>query len=125
MLVRVPGKDTDSVVGALVKQVKNLPAGLMSSLTWDRGTELADHKRFTVATDVTVYFCDPQSPWQRGSNENTNGLLRQYFPKGANLSGYSQQDLNAVALQLNTRPRKTLGFTTPAAKLAATVALTG
>ena len=84
----------------------------------------ADHKRFTVATDVTVYFCDPQSPWQRGSNENTNGLLRQYFPKGADLSGYSQEDLNAVALQLNTRPRKTLGFITPAAKLATIVAST-
>jgi len=85
--------------------VKHLPVGLMSTLTWDRGTELADHKRFTVATDVTVYFCDPQSPWQRGSNENTNGLLRQYFPKGADLSGYSQRDLNAVALQLNS-PKK-------------------
>ena len=121
MLVQVRGKDTDSVVNALVRQVKHLPAGLMSSLTWDRGTELADHKRFTVATDVTVYFCDPQSPWQRGSNENTNGLLRQYFPKGADLSGYSQEGLNAVALQLNTRPRKTLGFITPAAKLAATL----
>jgi IS30 family transposase len=124
MLVQVRGKDTDSVVNALVRQVKHLPAGLMSSLTWDRGTELADHKRFTVATDVTVYFCDPQSPWQRGSNENTNGLLRQYFPKGADLSGYSQEDLNAVALQLNTRPRKTLGFITPAAKLATIVAST-
>ena len=122
VLVQVPGKDTDSVVSALVKQVKHLPTGLMSSLTWDRGTELADHKRFTVATDVTVYFCDPQSPWQRGSNENTNGLLRQYFPKGSDLSGYSQDDLNAVALQLNTRPRKTLGFITPAVKLAETVA---
>ena len=124
MLVKVPGKDTDSVVGALVRQVKHLPAGLMSSLTWDRGTELADHKRFSVATEVSVYFCDPQSPWQRGSNENTNGLLRQYFPKGTDLSGYSQKDLDAVARQLNTRPRKTLGFTTPAAKLAQTVALT-
>lgn len=123
MLVQVPGKDTASVVGALVRQVKNLPAGLMSSLTWDRGTELADHKRFSVATNVSVYFCDPQSPWQRGSNENTNGLLRQYFPKGSDLSGYSQDDLDAVALQLNTRPRKTLGFMTPAVKLAQTVAL--
>ena len=122
MLVQVPGKDTASVVGALVRQVKNLPAGLMSSLTWDRGTELADHKRFSVATDVSVYFCDPQSPWQRGSNENTNGLLRQYFPRYTDLSGYSQDDLDAVALQLNTRPRKTLGFITPAAKLAETVA---
>jgi IS30 family transposase len=124
MLVKVPGKDTNSVVSALVRQVKHLPAGLMSSLTWDRGTELADHKRFSVATDVSVYFCDPQSPWQRGSNENTNGLLRQYFPKGTDLSGHSQQDLDAVARQLNTRPRKTLGFTTPAAKLAQTVAST-
>lgn len=122
MLVQVQGKDTDSVVSALVRKVKHLPAGLMSSLTWDRGSELADHKRFTVATDVNVYFCDPQSPWQRGSNENTNGLLRQYFPKGADLSGYSQDQLDAVALQLNNRPRKTLGFITPAVKLAATVA---
>jgi len=124
LLVHVEGKDSDSVVSALVRQVKHLPAGLMSSLTWDRGTELANHKQFTVATDVTVYFCDPQSPWQRGSNENTNGLLRQYFPKGSDLSVYSQDDLDAVALQLNTRPRKTLGFMTPAAKLAEGVALT-
>lgn len=125
VLVRVAGKDTHSVVNALVRQAKHLPSGLISSLTWDRGTELADHKRFTVATNVSVYFCDPRSPWQRGSNENTNGLLRQYFPKGADLSGYSQADLNAVARQLNTRPRKTLGFMTPAAKLAKTVASTG
>ena len=111
-------------MNALVRQVKSLPAGLMSTLTWDRGTELADHKRFTVATDVEVYFCDPQSPWQRGSNENTNGLLRQYFPKGADLAGYRQKHLDAVALQLNTRPRKTLGFKTPAAKLAEIVAQT-
>lgn len=124
MLVKVPGKDTDSVVSALVRQVKQLPAGLMSSLTWDRGTEFADHKRFSVATDVAVYFCDPQSPWQRGSNENTNGLLRQYFPKGVDLSGYSQRSLDAVARQMNTRPRKTLGFICPAAKLAQTVAST-
>jgi IS30 family transposase len=104
--------------------VKQLPVGLMSSLTWDRGTELANHKRFTVATDVAVYFCDPQSPWQRGSNENTNGLLRQYFPKGSDLSVYSQADLDAVALQLNTWPRKTLRFMTPGDKLARAVALT-
>ena len=97
----------------------------MASLTWDRGMELAHHRRFTIATDVNVYFCDPQSPWQRGSNENTNGLLRQYFPKGADLSGYSQDDLDAVALQLNTRPRKTLGFQTPADMLERAVALTG
>lgn len=124
MLVKVPGKDTDSVVGALVRQVKNLPIGLISSLTWDRGTELAAHKRFSIATDVSVYFCDPQSPWQRGSNENTNGLLRQYFPNGTDLSGYSQKDLDAVAGQLNARPRKPLGFTTPAAMLARAVAST-
>lgn len=125
MLVCVPGKDTTSVVAALTRQVCRLPEGLMSSLTWDRGTELADHKRFTVATDVVVYFADPKSPWQRGSNENTNGLLRQYFPKGTSLSGYTQFELDAVALKLNTRPRKTLGYLTPADKLAAAVALTG
>lgn len=123
LLVQVKGKDTDNVVTALVRQVKQLPKGLMSSLTWDRGTELAGHRRFTVATDVKVYFCDPRSPWQRGSNENTNGLLRQYFPKGSDLSVYSQADLNAVAFKLNTRPRKTLGFITPGTKLAQGVAL--
>lgn len=125
MLVHVAGKDTASVVNALVRQVQQLPSGLMASLTWDRGMELAHHRRFTIATDVNVYFCDPQSPWQRGSNENTNGLLRQYFPKGTDLSGYSQEDLDAVALQLNTRPRKTLGFQTPADMLERAVALTG
>lgn len=125
MLVHVEGKDTTSVVNALVRQVQQLPSGMMASLTWDRGMELAQHRRFTVATDIAVYFCDPQSPWQRGSNENTNGLLRQYFPKGADLSGYSQDDLDAVALQLNTRPRKTLGFRTPADMLEQAVALTG
>lgn len=125
MLVRVKGKDTRSVVGALIRQVKRLPVGMMSTLTWDRGMELARHKAFTVATDVKVYFCDPRSPWQRGSNENTNGLLRQYYPKGTDLSPFSQKQLDAVALKLNTRPRKTLGFATPGAKLAAGVALTG
>ena len=124
MLVHVAGKDSDSVVRALTRQVQPLPQGLMSSLTWDRGMELAEHKRFTIATDALVYFCDPRSPWQRGSNENTNGLLRQYFPKGADLSGYSQADLDAVALKLNTRPRKTLGFRTPGATLAIAVAPT-
>jgi IS30 family transposase len=124
MLVKVNGKDTASVVTALTKQVRKLPAQLRRSLTWDRGMELAEHKRFTVATDVEVYFCDPQSPWQRGTNENTNGLLRQYFPKGTDLSHYSQVDLNKIALRLNQRPRKTLGFHTPAAKLEASVALT-
>ena len=125
MLVRLEGKDSQTVVDALVQKVRELPRGLMASLTWDRGLELAYHKKFTVATDVTVYFCDPQSPWQRGSNENTNGLLRQYFPKGTDLSTYNQDALDQVALNLNTRPRKTLGFLTPAVKLNSIVALTG
>jgi len=124
-LVKVPNKDTQSVVTALLREVRHLPHGLLASLTWDRGHELAQHARFTMATDVAVYFCDPRSPWQRGSNENTNGLLRQYFPKGTNLAQYSQADLNAVALRLNTRPRKTLGFRTPAQVLDAYVASTG
>jgi IS30 family transposase len=119
MLIKVPGKDTSSVVSALTKHVCKLPLELRRSLTWDRGHEMADHKKFTIATDVKVYFCDPQSPWQRGSNENTNGLLRQYFPKKTPLSGYSQADLDRVALSLNTRPRKTLGFKTPAQRLEA------
>jgi IS30 family transposase len=113
VLVQVDGKDTVSVVNALIREVQQLPAGLMASLTWDRGSELAQHKRFTLATDVTMYFCDPRSPWQRGTNENTNRLLRQYFPKGSDLSQYTQQQLDEIALKLNTRPRKTLGFMTP------------
>jgi IS30 family transposase len=124
LLVRLLGKDTTSVVRALSRTARALPQGLMSSLTWDRGTELAAHKAFTVATDVRVYFCDPQSPWQRGSNENTNGLLRQYFPEGTNLSVYTQADLNTVALRLNMRPRKILNYNTPADRLATTVAST-
>jgi IS30 family transposase len=104
-------------VTALVKQVVTLPAELRRTLTWDRGTEMAQHKRFSVATNVKVYFCDPQSPWQRGTNENTNRLLRQYFPRKTDLGGYSQQDLNKISLQLNQRPRKTLGFRTPAEAL--------
>jgi IS30 family transposase len=124
ILVRLPNKETATVVGALAKRVQRLPQGLMKSLTWDRGTELADHRAFTVATTVAVYFCDPQSPWQRGSNENTNGLLRQYLPKGADFSTLSQAQLDAIALRLNTRPRMTLGFQTPAAKLAEIVAST-
>lgn len=124
MLVRVPGKDTVSVVDALTEHVRALPHEMVKSLTWDRGTELAEHRRFTVTTDVEVYFCDPRSPWQRGSNENTNGLLRQYFPKGTDLSGFTQQDLDVVAFRLNTRPRKTLGYKTPVDKLVATVAAT-
>ena len=123
--VRLANKETHTVVAALTTAVRALPAGFMASLTWDRGMELAAHHRFTVTTNVQVYFCDPQSPWQRGTNENTNGLLRQYFPKGTDLSSYTQADLDAVALQLNTRPRKTLGYATPADRLAATVASTG
>lgn len=117
MLVKVPGKDTEGVVAAVSKHVRKLPAQLRRSLTWDRGHEMTEHKTFTLATDMQVYFCDPQSPWQRGSNENTNGLLRQYFPKKTPLAGYSQSDLDKVALSLNTRPRKTLGFDTPAERL--------
>ena len=114
LLVKVENKSTDAVVPALIKQVKKLPGHLMKSLTWDRGLELADHRKFTIATDVDVYFCDPQSPWQRGSNENTNRLLRQYFPKGTNIAIHSQAKLNHVARQMNERSRKTLGFETPA-----------
>lgn len=124
MLVHVGGKDTTSVVQGLTRQVRTLPRKLMTTLTWHRGTELAAHKRFTVATDVQVYFCDPHSPWQHGSNENTNGLLRQYFPEGTDLSTYSQADLNRIAKRLNHRPRKTLGYKTPADMLAAIVAST-
>ena len=119
MLVKLKGKDTTSVVDALTAHVQQLPKELMRTLTWDRGSELAQHKRFTVATNVQVYFCDPRSPWQRGSNENTNGLLRQYFPKGSNLSSYSQEQLNEVASKLNGRPRKTLGYDCPADTLTA------
>ena len=124
MLVKVPGKDTATVVAALSQHVRQLPASLRRSLTWDRGLEMAQHKSFTMATDVQVYFCDPQSPWQRGSNENTNGLLRQYQPKTADLSSFSQSELDEIALRLNTRPRQTLGFRTPADKLQASVAST-
>jgi IS30 family transposase len=125
MLVKVAGKDTETVIDALIKNARKLPDQLYQSLTWDRGKEMADHKRFTLATDIKVYFCDPQNPWQRGSNENTNGLLRQYFPKGADLSGYSQAKLNAVARRLNERPRKTLNFETPAERFHQTVASIG
>ena len=118
MLIKVPGKDTAVVVAALSKHVRKLPATLRRSLTWDRGLEMAQHKDFTVATDVQVYFCDPQSPWQRGTNENTNLLLRQYFPRGTDLSPISQAQLDQVSLRLNQRPRKTLGFETPASKAA-------
>ncbi len=124
MLVKVDNKETQTVVSALIKQSKKLPSELYKSLTWDRGKELAAHRQFTLATDIDVYFCDPQSPWQRGSNENTNGLLRQYFPKGTDLSQHSQAELNKVARQLNERPRKTLQFETPAERFSACVALT-
>ena len=125
MLAKVNGKDTETVINALIKQAHKLPKELYKSLTWDRGSEMADHRRFTLATDIDVYFCDPQSPWQRGSNENTNRLLRQYFPKGTDLSEHSQARLNAVARQLNERPRKTLDYETPVERFNACVASTG
>jgi IS30 family transposase len=125
MLVKIDGKDTETVINALIRHAGKLPDELYKSLTWDRGKEMADHKRFTVATDIKVYFCDPHNPWQRGSNENTNGLLRQYFPKGIDLSVYSQAKLNAVARRLNERPRKTLNFDTPAERFQQIVASTG
>ena len=118
LLVKVPGKGSAQVVDALAAQVRTLPRQLWASLTWDRGVELAEHRRFSIATHVAVSFCDLRSPWQRGTNENTNGLLRQYFPKSTDLSVYSQADLDAVAARLNARPRKTLGYQTPAAMLA-------
>ena len=124
MLVKVASNDTATVVNALIKNARKLPQELYKSLTWDRGHEMAGHKRFTLATDIQVYFCDPRSPWQRGSNENTNGLLRQYLPKGIDISSYSQAKLNAVARQLNERPRKTLGYQTPAEMFSQSVALT-
>lgn len=124
-LVRVTGKDTATVITALIRQVRRLPQGLMRSLTWDRGTEMSQHARFSVATNVAVYFCDPHSPWQRGSNENTNGLLRQYFPHGTSLGHFTQRQLDAVARELNMRPRQTLGFHTPAEHLAKAVATIG
>jgi IS30 family transposase len=125
MLAKVPNRETQTVVSALIKQARKLPDELYKSLTWDRGHELADHTRFTLATDIDVYFCDPQSPWQRGSNENTNRLLRQYFPKGTDLSPHSQAELNRVARQLNERPRKTLDFRSPAQRFSQCVASTG
>ena len=123
MLVRLSGKDT--VVAALGEQIRRLPKTMMDTLTWDRGPEMAAHRKFTVATDVAVYFCDPKSPWQRGTSENTNRLLRQYLPRKTDLSVYDQADLDLIALKLNTRPRKTLAYSTPAATLAEAVALTG
>ena len=125
MLVKTAGKDIETVVNALIRRARKLPQELYKSLTWDRGKEMADRKRFTLATDIKVFFCDPQNPWQRGTNENTNGLLRQYLPKGIDLSGYSQAKLNAIARRLNERPRKTLDFETPAQRFHQTVASTG
>jgi IS30 family transposase len=124
MLAKIKDKNTSSVISALIKQSKKLPKELYKSLTWDRGTEMAGHQKFTIATNIEVYFCDPASPWQRGSNENTNRLLRQYFPKGTDLSVHSQSKLSAVARQLNERPRQTLEFETPAERFNACVAST-
>jgi len=125
MLVKVVSKDSETLTNALIKNARKLPQELYKSLTWDRGTEMADHKQFTLATDIKVYFCDPYNPWQRGTNENTNGLLRQYFPKGTDISAYSQAHLNAVARRLNTRPRKTLNYETPAERFNQSVASIG
>lgn len=124
ILVKLKGKDTVSVVGALRKKIKKLPTFLRNSLTWDRGMELALHKQLTLDTNIQIYFCDPQSPWQRGTNENTNGLLRQYFPRKTDLSGFTQKDLDKVAIELNGRPRKTLNFESPLDKFTSLVALT-
>ena len=125
MLAKLGGKDSRTVVDALIERVKELPSNLMQTLTWDRGTEMAQHARFSVATDVQVYFCDPRSPWQRGTNENTNGLLRYYLKRTDDLSVYTQEQLDEIARKLNTRPRETLGFRKPIEKLAVSVALTG
>ena len=125
LLAKLENKRTETVVNALIKQARKLPSELYKSLTWDRGTEMTGHQRFTLATDIQGYFCDPQSPWQRGSNENTNRLLRDYLPKGTDLSVHSQKELNWIARELNERPRKTLGYETPAARFNACVALTG
>jgi IS30 family transposase len=124
MLIKVDSKDTETVINALINHAHQLPQELYKSLTWDRGKEMADHRRFSLATDIKVYFCDPHNPWQRGSNENTNGLQRQYLPKGTDLSMYSQAKLNAIARRLNERPRKTLAYETPADRFNACVAST-
>lgn len=125
MLLKVAREDSQTVINALIKHARKLPKNLYKTLTWDRAKEMADHKRFTLATDIQVYFCDPQNPWQRGTNENTNGLLRQYFPKGTDLSIYSQAKLNAVARRLNECPRKTLNYETPAERYRQSVASIG
>ena len=125
LLAKIDRKDTDTVVTALIKQAKKLPEEMYKSLTWDRGKEMAGHERFTLETNIQVYFCDPKSPWQRGSNENTNRLLREYLPKYTDLSLYSQSELNWIARELNERPRKTLDYETPAARFNTCVASTG
>jgi IS30 family transposase len=125
MLIRLPDRNAPTVARLLARRIQQLPASLKQSLTWDRGKEMAQHKAFTIATDMEVFFCDPSSPWQRGSNENTNGLLRQYFPKGQDVSHYTQRQLDAIALKLNTRPRQTLNWKTPAEAFTAAVAATG
>ena len=125
MLAKLKNKNSETVIDALIKVSRKLPRDLSKSLTWDRGSEMANHKRFTLATDIQVYFCDPQNPWQRGTNENTNGLLRQYFPKGLDVSTFSQAKLNAIARQLNERPRKTLNYETPIERYRQTVASIG
>ena len=124
VLVKLKDKKSDTVINALIKQAKKLPSHLYKTLTWDRGSEITNHQKFTMATDIQVYLCDPQSPWQRGTNENTNRLLRDYLPKGSDLSIHSQAELNKIAKELNTRPRKTLGYKTPAAKFSECVAST-
>ena len=125
MLVKVASKHSETVIDALIKNARKMPHQLYKSLTWDRGHEMAEHKRFTSATDIKVYFCDPQNPWQRGTNENTNGLLRQYLPKGTDVSRHSQAKLNAIARRLNERPRKTLNYETPIERYRQTVASIG
>lgn len=125
MLAKIRDNKTITVISALIRQARELPAELYKTLTWDRGAEMTSHTRFTIATDIQIYFCDPQSPWQRGSNENTNRLLRQYFPKGTDLSVHSQQRLNSVARQLNERPRKTLDYESPAERFNQCVASIG
>jgi IS30 family transposase len=125
MLTKLEDKNSDTVIDALIKVARKLPSELNKSITWDRGSEMSNHKRFTLATDIQVYFCDPQNPWQRGTNENTNGLLRQYFPKGLDLSTFTQAQLNKVARQLNERPRKTINYETPIERYRQTVASTG
>jgi len=124
LLMKLEKNTAEAVRTAMAEKIRLLPSELKRSITWDRGTEMAEHLKFTVATGVQIYFCDPRSPWQRGTNENTNGLVRQYFPKGTDLSVHSQAELDAVAQQLNGRPRQTLGWMTPSQRFAEAVAAT-